>query len=153
IRYIHMPGLPIPISPAWAAANDRVVMGLFPQMVRAGIDHLDNPGPTLLDNPDFQRGLKQMPEQYSAISYTDTRDGARFLYSLALPLSVVGVNLGLGEDIPLNAGLLPSSRTVTRHLFGNVSASVTTEEGVLSVSYGAVPVSIPAFSGSGGVAG
>lgn len=152
IRFINVANAPMPLAPAWATVGNRCVMGFYPQMVRAGIDHLTAKGPTLLDNADFQRGRKQMPEQFSSISYTDTRDGVRFLYSIAVPLGTALMNMAQGEGIPLDAGLLPSSRTVTRHLFGNVSASTTTKEGVLSVSHGAIPIPIPVASAAGGVA-
>ncbi|HOB75059.1 MAG TPA: type II secretion system protein GspG [Phycisphaerae bacterium] len=148
IRYVNTANLPIPLAPAWAMVGNRCVMGFYPQMVRMGIDNLTNPGPTLLDNPDFQRGRKQMPSEFSSISYTDTRDGVRFLYSIVVPLGTALMNMAQGEDIPLDASLLPSSKALTRHLFGNVSVTTTTKDGVLTVSHGAVPIPVASAASS-----
>lgn len=153
IRYVNAGGVPMPVAPAWTTVGDHWVFALYPQMVRTAIDQLAAKGPTLLDNPDFQRGLKQMPAGYTSINYTDTVSGIRFLHSLAIPIGATLMSMAQGEGIPLDASLLPSSKTLTKHLFGNVSTSVTTKDGVLNVSYGAIPIPIPAVGGGGGVAG
>lgn len=149
IEYLNISGIPMPIAPAWAEYQGRWIAALYPQMVRMEIDHLVNRGPSLLDNPDFQRGQKLMPTSPYSVTYVDTRAGVQQLYSFALPLWQVGSALLQKEDIPLNVGMLPSVQTVVRHIFGNVSASVANDKGVLTVSYGSLPVALPAI-GEGG---
>lgn len=149
IEHVNISGIPMPIAPAWGEFQGRWVMALYPQMVRMELDHLMNRGASLLDNPDYQRGRKLMPAGPCAVSYVDTRAGLQQLYSFVLPVWQIGAAMLQKEDIPLDVNMLPSVQTLTRHTFGNVSASAVSDEGVLTVSYGSLPVALPAL-GEGG---
>lgn len=151
IEYVNISGVPMPIAPAWAEFQGRWIMALYPQMVRMEIDHLMNRGASLLENPDYQRGRKLLPNGAYAVNYVDTKAGMLQIYSFVLPIWQVAAAMLQKEDIPLEAGMLPSAQTVTRHMFGNVSVSAVTEDGVLTVSHGALPVPVPAI-GEGGFA-
>lgn len=151
IEYVNISGVPMPIAPAWAEFQGRWIMALYPQMVRMELDHLMNRGASLLENPDYQRGRKLLPNGAYAVNYVDTKAGMHQIYSFVLPIWQVAAAMLQKEDIPLDVGMLPSAQTVTRHMFGNVSVSAVTEDGVLTVSHGALPVPVPAI-GEGGFA-
>jgi hypothetical protein len=127
IEYVTLSGIPLPVAPAWAEFQGRWVFALFPQMVRTELDHLMNRAPSLLDNPDFQRGRQLLPAGAFAVTYVDTRVGFRQLYSFALPIAQMGAAMLHKEDIPFDVGMLPSWQVINRHLFGNVSASVVND--------------------------
>ncbi|HPD28894.1 MAG TPA: type II secretion system protein GspG [Phycisphaerae bacterium] len=151
IEYFNISGVPLPIAPAWAEFQGRWIMALYPQMVRMELDHLMNRGASLLENPDYQRGRKLLPNGAFAVNYVDTKSGMLQMYSLALPIWQAAAAMLQKENIPLDVSMLPSAHTVTRHLFGNVSVSIVSEDGALTVSHGALPVPVPAI-GEGGFA-
>lgn len=151
IEYLNVTGMPIPIAPAWAEYQGRWIVALYPQMVRMELDHLMNRGPSLLENPDFKRGRALMPKGAYSVTYVDTKAGMQQLYSFALPLWQMAAAMLQKEDIPIDVGMMPAAQTFSRHLFGNVSASTSTEDGLLTVSHGSMPIALPAI-GEGGFA-
>ena len=151
IRFVNVTGVPMPFAPAWAEYDGRLIVALYPQMIRSALDRMIGKAPSLLDNPDFVRGRKLLPADCYSLGYVDAKAGIRQLYSFALPLSQVGVAMLQGEGIPADISMLPSAETISRHMFGNVSGQAIIEDGVLSVSHGAIPAAIPAI-GEGGFA-
>lgn len=149
IRHMTCRGLPIPVAPAWAEHEGRLVIALFPQMARFALDHQIDKGPTLLDNQDFVQARKHVPEDVYAISYVDSKSGTRQLYSWLLPLSQMGFGMLQGQDIPVDISMLPSAETIARHVSGSVGGSALTPDGWISVSYGSTPLAMPAL-GEGG---
>lgn len=139
VCYVQATGVPLPVAPAWAHCKGKVVAALFPQMVRVAVDQLLDGGESLLDNPDFQNLRKFLPANPSSISYSDSPRGLRILYAILLPLTDAGIGYVRGEGIPFDFGMLPAWPVFARHLFGDVSANVTTKDGLLCVSYGALP--------------
>jgi type II secretion system protein G len=150
IHYVNFRGLPIPVAPAWAQTGDRFVAALYPQVVRVALNHLLNKGESITANEDFQRASKQMPGNPHSISYVDTRTGVSQIYPLVLLAADALGAMAQGEGVPIKPTLMPSLPTVKKHLFGNVSASAVTPDGLLCVSYGASPIAMPAM-GEGGV--
>jgi general secretion pathway protein G len=143
IHILNVAGVPMPFAPAWTVYKGQWIAGLYPQMVRLALDHMMKEGsPSLLDNEDFQRGRRQMPDRPCAISYMDTRAGLRTLYMVGLPLAQVAFAMLQGQGVPIDATMIPSLSSIERHLFGNVSATAVTKDGTISVSYGAVPASM-----------
>ena len=78
LDYMNTMGIPIPLAPAWAEYKGRVVIALFPQMVRITLDRLIDGGDSLLDNDDFQRMRQLMPKDAYAISYVDSAVGGSY---------------------------------------------------------------------------
>lgn len=150
ITFVNCPGVPMPIAPAWAIYKDRWVLALYPQMVRAALDQLIDKGPSLLDNPDFQRGYKLLPKGSCSVVYTDTAEGVRQLYVIGLPISQLLLSMGQGEGLELDSSVLPSLSCIDKHLFGDVGCSVATPDGWMIVGHGPLPVEIPSM-GEGGM--
>jgi type II secretion system protein G len=150
IHYVNVSGIPLPLAPAWAQIDDRFVLALYPQVVRAALDHLLDRGESITANGDFQRGFKRMPEKPHSINYVDTKAGVSQMYPLVLLIADALGAMAQSEGIPVRPTLMPSLPTLRKHLFGNVSASAMTPDGLLTVSYGASPIAIPAI-GEGGM--
>ena len=56
ITFVNVVGAPVPVAPAWGVHGDRIVIGLYPQMVRTTLDRLaagGGTGDTILANEDF----------------------------------------------------------------------------------------------------
>jgi len=152
IAYVNIKGLPSPAAPAWTQYKGRMIVGLYPQMVRITLDRLLDGGESLLANPDFQRGRKLMPPDASSFSYADTAKFLSWAYAIGLPLGQLGIAMGQGEGIPADPAMLPAWPTVARHLFADVSASAQTKDGLLAVSHGALPLNLGGGSFVGSVA-
>ena len=105
VHYVVITAGPIPVSPAWGAHGNRVVMALFPQMVHQTLDRLaakDVKERCILANPDFARGRKLLPESCSSVIYVDTRQGVSDLYTFALPAATAGAwrsDVGAAEQL------------------------------------------------------
>jgi hypothetical protein len=149
IRYASFSGMPIPVAPAWAQHEGYWVFALYPQVVRIALDRLLDHSASILDNPDFERGRKLLPEKASSLSYVDTPAGVRQVYPFALLLGQIGAAMARGEGVPVDITVLPSQTTLTKHLFGDVSATAYTPEGVMTVSHGPLPFSVPSLAAGG----
>ena len=145
ITFVNVAGLPMPVAPAWAEHDGRWILALYPQMVRTTLDRMMDKGASLLDNEDFQRGRKLLPTGGHSISYVDTKAGVGQAYSFVLPIAQMLLAMGQKQGLDLDASMLPRAGTLTRNLFGDVSTAVTTAQGYLSVSHGALPVGMPSL--------
>ena len=143
IRYFNLGGVPMPVAPAWGHRGDYVVIALYPQMVEAALRRMDgglDRDESLLANPDFVRARKLLPDRVNAISYGDMKPAVRLLYGLALPLAQVGCAMAQGEGIDLDVSLMPTCESLTRHMFGAVSATTADADGITWVSHGPLPL-------------
>jgi general secretion pathway protein G len=145
IAYMNFVGLPVPVAPAWAQHDGRLIVALFPQMVQTALDQMLDKAPSIVEDDGFQRGRKIIPAQFSSIGYLDSPRGMRHLYSVALPISQALVSMGQEQELDLDISLLPSLPAINRHVFDNVTGAAVTPDGYLAVSYGAVPAALPAL--------
>lgn len=150
IHYVSCSGIPVPVAPAWSQHEDRWILALYPQMVRITLDRMIDRSESILDNADFQRGRKQLPAQLSSLSYVDTVAAARQIYALLLPVTQAVGAMAQGEDIPLDGSLLPALPPVLKHLFGDVSGTTHTDQGVMTVVHGPLPVAMPTMGAANG---
>ncbi len=151
IATVNVPGVPMPVAPSWTEAEGYWILTLHPQMARAAIDHLMDGHPSLADNPDFKRARALMPENIDALSYGDVRGGVEMMYRFILPLSQMGISMVQAEGVPLDASLMPSLPSITRHLFGAIGASTMTKDGYVWLSHTPVPGLAPSSGMSANV--
>ncbi len=155
IEFVNAVGAPVPVAPAWAAHNDWMIVGLYPQVVRNTINRLLDANPktdSILANPDFVRGRKHIGPLGASLSFMDSKSGAEEGYSVVLPLAQTGLAIWQGEGGSLNVGALPSRTALTKHLFSDLSNARCDSQGMLYTSYGPLPFPVPAL-GSNGSAG
>lgn len=147
IAYTNYVGIPMPLSPAWAQVDGRLIICLYPQMVRLTIDHMLDKGPSIFDNADFRRGYALMPRNADMVAYMDTARGIRMIYSIALPVSQALLSMGQDEGFDMDVSILPALPAISQHILGNVVAGAMNEDGYVWVSHGAIPSVVAAYGG------
>jgi len=122
-------------APAWAEWDGRLVLGPYPQTVRSYLEHLGARSPSLLDDPAFARGLNLLPPGSDMIGYIDSAQVAHAACSDML--------LGIWKTAtPLDGGpgAWPSPDALAAPLFPTVFARARTDRGIVSASFGPLPV-------------
>jgi len=152
IVYLNIIGYPVPVAPAWCIQGNRMIIALYPQMIRTAIDFQKDKLPSLADNSDFQRGWKLLPQKPYGVTYVNSAKGAGEVYSFALPIWQTVSAMAQKEGVEMNVSMLPSQRTITKHMFGTLSASALTDEGILCVSHGSLPFAVPSIGAGGNAA-
>ena len=95
IKYIVLPGLPVPISPAAAYVDGRVVVGLSPQVVKTVI-HQADPAlrkSSILDHADVMKLTGDPSGKAQSFYYWDLKHQARFGYKLTHLLRTMAASL------------------------------------------------------------
>lgn len=146
VRTVEFAGEPIPVAPAYAIHDGRLFIGLFPQSVRAAIDRKLDKAPDITTNPDFARAMALMPPEAIALWYVDMPRAFRGVYPVLLTTFHALAGQAASEGIEIPVGILPSLPVLTKHLFGSIGAQVVTDQGVLWVTHGPVPLD-PATAG------
>lgn len=142
IDFVNLTGVPMPVAPSWTTHENRVIVGLYPQMVMSALDRMGDgsPAESLLDNPDFAAAAKVLDGIGSTVTYVDTQRGAQQLYTLALPLAQMGAAMVQAEGFEIDISCFPTQQALTRHLFGHVATTRHMEDGVMYSSYGPLPI-------------
>lgn len=127
------------LSPSWAFASDRLVIALWPEVVKNFLRSAKQKKSAGLDaNSDYAslhgRFRAEEPRAGSTmLFYADLRRLAGFVLDNGLPaLQSLG---HLHHHIPLDFALFPSTSVVTQHLFGAAAHGTTTESGHLYEMY------------------
>lgn len=152
IEFVNLTGVPMPVAPAWANHEGRIIMGLYPQMVQATLDRIldDKTGADALSaNPDFIKGCEVLGGLGSTMGYVDNRRGVEQLYSLLLPAAEVGAALAQGEGADVDISAFPTRSVLTKHMFAYVETMRTDENGILACAYGPLPIALPGISDAG----
>ncbi len=139
-----------PIAPAWAARGNRVIIALYPQMVRTAIDRMIDGKPekdSILANVDVIAAEKIIGPIGGSFVYGDTEASMSQLYPFVTLLSPIGLNFLRAERMSIDASAWPSQSVVMRHLFADVRTSRSDDRGMLSVSYGPLPVGASMLGG------
>ena len=127
IRYLAMPGVPVPVAPCFARHGDRMVFALTPIHLKDYLAFLDAGEPSVLDNPGYQALAKVVPKGATSVSYSDFGENFVQFYTTLGPL------LTLAQGIPNNPvavdfSNLPSARTIRKHMFGSISYAYATDD-------------------------
>ncbi len=152
VEFINIIGLPMPVAPAWAVHEDKLVFGLYPQMVTAALDRLAGGHPreeSILANADFVAARKIIGPMGSSMSYVNTRAAFQGAYPFLLLLAQIGAAMGQGEGLEIDISALPSQRTLAKHMFNNVKTTRSDTDGILYASYGPLPFGVsPVVTGN-----
>jgi prepilin-type processing-associated H-X9-DG protein len=130
IRYLAMPGVPMPLAPCYTRVGDRIVFALTPIHLKDYLTFLDKGEPSILDNPGFQEIAKLAPPNASCVAYDNVGEQFLTLYRLFGPMLTMAQAI---PGIPPGTDLanLPSARVVRRQMFGSVTYSYATEDTVV----------------------
>jgi len=135
---------PVPIAPSWCFVDGKLVLSLFPQMVKAYIAR-GSEGGSVADRPEV-KALWEGGKAPLAIAYTDSRAFFRLAYPFLPPVAAAlsGVMKGAGADLP--ATLFPSAPAIEPHLGPAVVAIYRTDGGILIAQEGTLPVPVAALA-------
>lgn len=152
------------LSPSWFIDNGWLVIGSAPQTVEAHIKRIDGKLPKWQAPQETVDRLKQLPEKFTAFSYSDPRGGIRSLLSLSstgISIAEIGMvewrkqreregkKVDDSVEFPITAEDIPVSEEVTEPLFPNIAVGTVDDTGVKWQSSSSLP-GIPLASGGGG---
>jgi hypothetical protein len=111
--------------PSYAVHNGWLAVGFFPQAVKGFVQRSAGELPCWKPSERVRQSLKDLPQQFVSISYSDPRPSIRQLLSLA-PL-IGGAVRSFNPDLKFEVGSIPNAQAATERLFPNLS--VTTDDG------------------------
>ncbi|MBI4879060.1 MAG: type II secretion system protein GspG [Planctomycetes bacterium] len=129
----------IPLSPCFALAGDRLCISLNVGDLKRHLRRGEKPGPSIKENPEFQRFFSRLPEgkPLGSLSYTDVRYSVESAYG-QLAMTLPMLTMAADFELPVDMALLPPTDSITKHLFSSLSYSLHEEDGALMASYGPV---------------
>ena len=153
VTFLNFKGLPIPVAPAWAIHDHRMVIALFPQTVVAAVRRLegaDNQN-TLLSHEPFIKARKAVGDLGSTLFYVDSYRGVEQLYALLLPAAQAGAAMAQGYGVDVDVTVVPSRDVLTRHVLPYLETVHNTDTSLLQCAHSSLPLPIPTISESGGL--
>lgn len=118
------------LTPTIGLGEKWLVMGLYPQSVKAFFMREDGKLPRWEPSAEHQEALAELPKSFTSISIDDPRKGLKALYGFVpmINSAVHSFAPGFGPEA-VKAAELPPQEVVTAPLFPNVSVSVADEAG------------------------
>jgi len=142
---------PVPIQPSYAFVDDNLVLSLNLQSLKSIVNARKSPTfASVRENDEFKTFLPKIPQSVSSIGYNDVKKSFGSMYDQArqfVPL----LAMRLGNEMPVDLALLPTSDAFTRHLYGSYSYSADSGGDASSVSVG--PMSMLVVGGLAAVVG
>ncbi len=137
IEYLEIPKRGVAVTPAWCIAEKRLIVGLFPQTVKAYLS-AKKKGKSLAAVPEVSQMLEgsEAPEKFL---YVDTKQVFQFIY----PLVPIWAQLANGElhrqGIDFNMAAIPSAEAISKHLSPAIVSVRRTENGIEMTSRQTLP--------------
>ncbi len=125
-RVYSVTGVPM-FAPAWTVKGNYLYISASAMGLNAAIAQTENPQSSLLDNEDFQKSRKTLPEKIVALTYEDTRQSIAGIYSA---IGLAGATLVNQPDSPLDLSKMPPIANVQGKLFGAVNVISVDDKGV-----------------------
>jgi hypothetical protein len=132
------------IAPTYTTTDQFFILASTPDYARELLAQVRESKPTLATSATYQQSMKRLPMDGSSYGYADLRGLFEPLYGLAKwGLSQIGTN----EFV--DAGKLPRSETIAKHLFPFVSATVCERQQAASTSFSPFGKSMAIVAGVG----
>ncbi|HYG74112.1 MAG TPA: DUF3352 domain-containing protein [Planctomycetota bacterium] len=141
IRYMNPPRLAsiIGVSPAFMVAENRLVMALDVPTLKRAIKTLKS-SETLADSEALKTGLGGVGGKLGPMfSYVDWAYMYKSVFSLSTAALKLVAPTDILKEIGIDMNLLPSTETVSQHLFPGMSVARITPNGVMLTSRSPVP--------------
>jgi hypothetical protein len=139
LHYITFNNMPIPFNPCFAEVGDYMVFSFGLNDVKKMIKTYGKSETSILDNEDFMEFFKKLPEgqELLSISYTNVAVEIGTAYEQITPM-IPMLTMGLPADLelPVDFMLLPTSESITKHLFSSIAASYKEGDGYKKIKYG-----------------
>lgn len=132
---VHRPGFPL--TPAWCIANKQLIVGLFPQTIKA-----------YLSPDEGQKSLAAVPEVAAVLKAETAPEKLLYidsgkLFDMVYPLVPLWGQLLTGQlrqqGIDFNIADLPVASTIRKHLFPSVMTARRTKAGIEITSRQSLP--------------
>jgi hypothetical protein len=142
VYFLNFIGEESPFAPAWCITNDRLIVSLYPQMIKA----------VLSRGSKFQ-SLADLPEvaaQFSGdggpslLSYQDTPSLVRLAYPVVQMLAGMMCSELQRGGLDVDISLLPSAAAVLPHLKPSMTTMRRAPEGLRVTSRGTLPANVGA---------
>lgn len=143
--------LPIPLlQPSYAFVDDNLVLSLNLQSLKSIVNARKAPTfVSVREHEEFKTFLPKIPQTVASIGYNDVKKSFGATYD-QLRQFVPLIAMQLGNEMPVDLALLPTSDAFTRHLYG--SYSYTVDNGADSTSISVGPLSMLIIGGAVGAA-
>lgn len=126
----------VPFRPCWCITDKHLVVGLFPQSIKAFLS--GPPQKSLADSAEVAAALR--PGVIGTI-YLDQRRWAEMLYPMVPMMAQAAANeMKRNTGIEFDAATVPSARAIIPHLGPTVSTVARTENGIEGFSRQRVPM-------------
>jgi hypothetical protein len=128
-------GFPMP-QPALGISDQFLLAGLSQQAVIDALARAKTPGGKLTDQAGFKAAEKTVQAPTDSFGYFDVRALIERSSAVLRPLLAMSLAMNPDSGQYIDAGKLPATATLTKHLGPSVYSSRTTEQGALSESAG-----------------
>jgi hypothetical protein len=161
IFHVSIPGMPMPFATAWCLTDKQLIVGLYPQAVKAVLAR-EKGEKSLADVPEVAAALAASKPPL-AISYYDTKPMFESMYAsvqMIAPMMLSEMNrprYDFGAEVvprpPLfDPAMLPTARSIGKHLRPSITVVRRTPEGMLIETKQTLPVTNIGAIGPVGVA-
>jgi len=126
IYYASVPGMPA-VTPAAAVSNGYLVYASSKESVKAVIDRLIAPGPSIVDTADYARVRQALPKPVAQIGYVNLDRVIDFVYDNFMKMLATKVDIAHRDNgCPLTSANIPSAYVVKKYIDGvGVSCSAS----------------------------
>jgi Protein of unknown function (DUF1559) len=147
IFFVNFVGERSPVSPAWCITDSQLVVGLFPQTIKAYLQR-QPAGSAAASAASPKASLAQAPEVAALFSsggapalvgYQDTANTFRFVYPLAQIFADFAFSELQQEGVDLDISILPNARAIRPHLKPSTFTLQSTGEGIRLEAHGTLP--------------
>ncbi len=137
VYFLNMRGNPVPFAPAWCLTEKELIVALFPQNVKAYLSRGKEAG-SIADVPQVAK-LLAGDNGPLALSYIDTPKLFELIYPFVPMFGQMIAGELQREGIDVDISILPSAKSIGKHLRPSVTAVRRNEAGIEIVSHQSLP--------------
>ncbi|RYD76470.1 MAG: DUF3352 domain-containing protein, partial [Verrucomicrobiaceae bacterium] len=123
-------------APVMALADNFLVIGLSQAAITTGVQRLQAKGAPLAQTAEYQAARKAVRAPTAAFGYLDTKRIFERGYGIGRPFLAMSLAFNPDGSQYVDAGKLPTTEVVSRHLTPSVYSQTTLENGTLIESAG-----------------
>ena len=138
IHYLALPGLPVPVAPAWAIHKDKLYLAAWPQVIQTVLEASGRKG--LTGDPTFRKMRARVAAKPSILYYVNTTSILRKVYGVGLLGWTAGANMLASQvGVPMRPDWLPALSRLEKYLWPQIRAISADAKGITFEGYGSLP--------------